>query len=105
MGEGEESLLELIEANGENLDKIKGLIYRDCKKIIFNGLRTKLLDLDKLPFPAYEKLKGWSESYKLPVFNYPKAPNATANATRGVSISICLLRPVGLRENLQVSFG
>jgi radical SAM superfamily enzyme YgiQ (UPF0313 family) len=41
------------------------------------------MDLDNLPFPAYGKLKGFPTSYKLPLFNYPKAPNATVVSSRG----------------------
>jgi len=82
MGEGEETLFELIE--GRELSAIEGLIYRsDGNKIESNGCRKKLLDMDSLPFPAYEKLKGFPHSYQLPIFNYPFAPNTTVITSRG----------------------
>jgi radical SAM superfamily enzyme YgiQ (UPF0313 family) len=46
-----------------------------------------MLDLESLPFPAYEKLKGYPEAYKLPIFNYPKAPNSSCISSRGCPYS------------------
>jgi radical SAM superfamily enzyme YgiQ (UPF0313 family) len=82
-GEGEETLFELISSNGEQPDQIEGLVYRDATGPVFTGYRKKLLDLDSLPFPAYEKLAGYPELYKLPIFNYPKAPNTSCISSRG----------------------
>lgn len=83
VGEGEQTLLELMESHEEGLRSIEGLIVRDNGEVIFNGFRRKLLDLDTLPFPAYEKLEGFPNSYKLPLFSYPKAPNSTVITSRG----------------------
>ncbi len=83
VGEGENTLAELVERDGEGPNEIKGLIYRDGEDVIFTGFRERQLDLDTLPFPAYHKLDGFPTSYKLPIFNYPKAPNATALSSRG----------------------
>ena len=82
-GEGEETLHELIVSNGENLDQIEGLVYRNATEPVFTGYRKNLLDLDSLPFPAYEKLAGYPERYMLPIFNYPKAPNTSCISSRG----------------------
>ena len=56
--EGEETIVELIDAikNNGNLKKIKGLCYRDGKKIITNAARGYIRDLDSLPMPAYDLL-------------------------------------------------
>ncbi len=81
-GEGEQAFLELIENEGGDLQQIGGLIYRSGD-VHFAGARTRLLDLDSLPFPAYEKLPGYPDSYLLPIFNYPKAPNTTIITSRG----------------------
>ena len=83
VGEGEETLLELIEAEGANLRDIKGLIFRAQGEVVVNGRRTKLLDMDSLPLPAYEKLQGFPEAYRLPIFSYPKAPSTTVITSRG----------------------
>ena len=83
VGEGEETLKELIKAGGADLSGIEGLIHRQDGRVIFNGQRKKLLDLDTLPFPAYEKLEGYPDAYKLPIFNYPKAPNTSCISSRG----------------------
>lgn len=82
-GEGEETLLELITARGENPEQISGLVYRDGSQVLFTGYRKKLLDLDSLPFPAYEKLAGYPERYSLPIFNYPRVPNTSCISSRG----------------------
>ena len=83
VGEGEETLRELLEADDTDERTIEGLIFRDRGEVVFNGFRTKLLDMDTLPFPAYEKLLGFPESYCLPIFSYPKAPNTTVITSRG----------------------
>lgn len=82
-GEGEETLFELVTGNGENPEHIAGLVYRDGDTPVFSGYRKNLLDLDSLPFPAYEKLAGYPERYTLPIFNYPKAPNTSCISSRG----------------------
>lgn len=85
VGEGEITLLELMEWEGEGPYTIPGLMYRWDGQTVFTGFRKKeeLLELDDLPFPAYDKLRGYPEAYKLPLFNYPKAPNTTVVSSRG----------------------
>lgn len=83
VGEGEETLLELVQAGGEAPSDIQGLIYRDGDgEPRFTGYRDGL-ELDSLPFPAYEKLAGYPGDYQLPIFNYPKAPNTSCTSSRG----------------------
>ncbi len=81
VGEGELALQELMD--GKNLAEIGGLIYRENEKVIFKDFRKDQAVMDDLPFPAYEKLKGYPESYQLPIFSYPKAPNTTIITSRG----------------------
>ena len=83
VGEGEETMRELVESGGEGVAAIEGLVFRDDGRVRFTGFRKKLLDLDSLPFPAYEKLAGFPEAYKLPIFNYPKTPNTSCISSRG----------------------
>ena len=53
--EGEHTLLEFCQ--GKPIDKIIGLMYRKDGKIIYNGDRELLNDLDSLPFPKYGKFE------------------------------------------------
>jgi radical SAM superfamily enzyme YgiQ (UPF0313 family) len=85
IGEGEECVKALITAGTDSkaLSEIPGLVYRDNSDISFTGIRKKGIDLDSLPFPAYEKLDGYPNAYKLPIFNYPRTPNTCCNSSRG----------------------
>lgn len=55
VGEGEETLVELIEhlESGKDLKDVQGLIYRDNGEIKVNTPRKWISDLNKLPFPDY----------------------------------------------------
>jgi len=83
-GEGEVTLTELIKSAGESPGSIQGIVYRDRGSgVCITGYRPNITDLDTLPFPAYEKLKGYPEAYSLPIFNYPRTPNASCISSRG----------------------
>ena len=85
VGEGEETLANLMRNGGEAPGEVKGLIYRESKDgaVCFTGRPDKGLELDTLPFPAYEKLLGFPKSYLLPIFNYPTVPNTSCISSRG----------------------
>ena len=89
IGEGEETLGELIESGGENPSTIQGIIFREGTEgtARFTGYRDRAIELDTLPFPAYEKLDGFPDSYKLPIFNYPRVPNTSCISSRGCPYS------------------
>jgi anaerobic magnesium-protoporphyrin IX monomethyl ester cyclase len=88
IGEGEQTISELIKSQGRDVEKIEGIIYRAPDgSVIFNGYRKTRLVLDDLPFPAYEKLVGYPEAYKLPIFNYPTSPNSSCISSRGCPYS------------------
>ncbi|MDD5722851.1 MAG: radical SAM protein [Syntrophales bacterium] len=80
-GEGEVTLSEL--ASGKEPATIEGLIRRNGDEVIVNPPRRTLLDMDLLPFPDYEGLKGFPEGYTLPLFSYIRTPGATMNTSRG----------------------
>lgn len=80
-GEGELTAAEL--ASGFDPAQIKGIIWRKETKVIENEPRTKISDLDSLPFPAYEKLAGFPHDYHLPLFSYINTPGATMITSRG----------------------
>jgi radical SAM superfamily enzyme YgiQ (UPF0313 family) len=84
VGEGEETFAELAAGGWENPESVQGLIWRDAEgNPQFTGRRETLLELDQLPFPAYEKLDGYPSAYTLPIFNYPRAPNSSCVSSRG----------------------
>jgi anaerobic magnesium-protoporphyrin IX monomethyl ester cyclase len=83
VGEGEETLPELIRAGGEGAESIPGLVCRAGGEAVFTGYRSQGVELDSLPFPAYEKLAGYPETYRLPIFNYPRTPNTSCISSRG----------------------
>ena len=81
IGEGEGAMLDL--ANGKPLADIANLVYRDGDRILSNQRRTRIENLDELPFPAYEKLPGFPAQYHLPLFSYEKRHGATMITSRG----------------------
>ena len=88
IGEGEQTMVELAGLAGEQPREVGGVVWRDDDgTIVNNGYRGDALILDELPFPAYEKLTGYPDAYKLPIFNYPKAPNSSCISSRGCPYS------------------
>jgi anaerobic magnesium-protoporphyrin IX monomethyl ester cyclase len=83
IGEGEQTMAELMTMGHDDPASVKGIIYRDGSDICNTGFRDQALVLDDLPFPAYEKLKGFPHSYMLPIFNYPHTPNTSCISSRG----------------------
>jgi len=55
VGEGEETLCELVDAldAGDDLHGVAGLAFRADDDVIFTGSRSLIEDLDSLPFPDY----------------------------------------------------
>lgn len=87
IGEGEESMYQLMQAGLDDPSSVEGIIYREGSEHVFTGYRQKPLVLDELPFPAYEKLAGYPHSYMLPIFNYPRTPNSSCISSRGCPYS------------------
>lgn len=58
LGEGEETLLELLKAieNGSSYEKIDGIVFRDGNRIKSNPRRSRRTDLDNIPPPAWHKI-------------------------------------------------
>jgi radical SAM superfamily enzyme YgiQ (UPF0313 family) len=58
VGEGEVTFVELMERlrSKQDLDGVKGLIFRDGGRVKSNSSRDPFMALDGLPFPAREKL-------------------------------------------------
>lgn len=59
MGEGEYIMLEIcnhIARGDKDFGKIKGVVYKEGNKIIKTGFNPGMVELDKIPFPAYHLL-------------------------------------------------
>lgn len=56
VGEGEYTLAEVAERieNERTLEGVRGLIWKENGRIVDNGPREPIMDLDSLPFPAYD---------------------------------------------------
>jgi len=68
VGEGEETLRQLLLGTYDALEEIEGLTFRqENGTVVFTGYRENLLDLDSLPFPAY---KTYRLPRRLPAANF-----------------------------------
>lgn len=81
MGEGEKTMADL--AAGKPPADIPGICRRDNGTVVANIPREPIMELDSLPFPAYEKLSGFPKRYRLPLFSYVQVPGATMVTSRG----------------------
>lgn len=82
IGEGEETLLDIIQNNGASR-VIPGIIFRDGEKIIKTPYREYIKNLDILPFPAYNLLDKFPDYYKPTPNNYLKLPIIPIVTSRG----------------------
>ncbi len=80
-GEGELTMGEL--AADVDPAAISGLVRRQAGVATANEPRKHIAHLDDLPFPAYEKLRGFPRDYHLPLFSYTQTPGATMITSRG----------------------
>ncbi|HIJ94839.1 MAG TPA: radical SAM protein [Desulfuromonadales bacterium] len=83
IGEGEQTMLELAQSGGQNVEQIPGIAYRKNGSGTLTATRELIADLDELPFPAYHLLPGFPQRYTLPLFSFPTAPNTSIISSRG----------------------
>ncbi len=90
MGEGEETLLDLVQHlddHSMDMSDIDGLARKsEDHEIIVNRPRKRIEDLDALPFPAVHLLPPLS-LYKLYLLHYKKLPYMTVMTSRGCPYS------------------
>ncbi len=90
IGEGEETLLELVrslENGATGLEFIDGLAFKDNSGIIrINKPRRLIENLDSIPFPAIDLLPDLRK-YKLYLLHFKKLPYITVFTTRGCPFS------------------
>ena len=76
MGEGEQTLVELIKAIEENgpINRVNGIAFRSGDEILFTPRRTPIKDLDAIPFPARHLLEPNMTLYRgnEPLFSKPE---------------------------------
>jgi anaerobic magnesium-protoporphyrin IX monomethyl ester cyclase len=82
-GEGEYAFSDLVDQ--KEVSQIPGLVYRDGDKSVSAPMQSpsNLCKMDDLPFPAYDLIDGFPKKYAMPLFSYPKHPNASIVSSRG----------------------
>lgn len=82
--EGEETFLELLEnlSNRKSVKQIKGIAFREKRKLIVNPYRDYIKNLDTLPFPAYDLISDIN-LYTPPPSNYKAVPVINVISSRG----------------------
>ncbi len=56
IGEGDETIIEVLRASGAELDKVPGIAFRRSGRVLLSPERRPIRDLGKLPNPAYHLL-------------------------------------------------
>ncbi|MHC4124381.1 MAG: B12-binding domain-containing radical SAM protein [Planctomycetota bacterium] len=108
IGEGEETFIELVRVlqNGEKLDKVMGLAFKDNGNVVINSGRELIKDLDILPFPAKDLLP--LERYYLPPTKRIRSERATNMVTsRGCpfACTFCMARVIWGKQTRLRSIG
>jgi radical SAM superfamily enzyme YgiQ (UPF0313 family) len=87
IGEGEYALLELLSALEEKRDfgGVGNLALRDHDQILVTGRRPRIVDLDRLPMPAYDLLPELQSYYRVPLQNTQSFPTVSLTTARGCS--------------------
>ena len=90
IGEGEYIMKDIVEhyENNKSLSDINGIIYRDIEnKFITNPPSTDIIDVEKLPFPAYHHFP--MNLYAPEPFDNKILPSTSYITSRGCSYSKC----------------
>lgn len=80
-GEGEIAFRAL--ADGKEPSALNNIYYRNGADVLHGTGVPQNVELDSLPFPAYDLLDGFPSSYLMPLFGYPKHPGANIISSRG----------------------
>jgi len=85
VNEGESVLVNLLEAlrKGVSLKSVNGILFRENHAVVTTPRAPIIDDLDNLPIPAWDLLKGFPDEFKPAIFDYPSGPVATIAASRG----------------------
>ncbi len=85
IGEGEETILELLAAFDQNkpLSTVRGIIYKDGPNIVKTDRRPFIKNLDVLPLPAWDLLHDMTNFYRPSAPSYVRLPATTIVTSRG----------------------
>lgn len=85
IGEGDVTILELIEAcdNNHDLSAVKGLIFRRNGEPVITAPREPFMDLDSLPMPAWDLFPNIAEYYYPPAHTVKRLPATVLITSRG----------------------
>ena len=90
IGEGEISFFELLERlrYGRAIEGCPGLVHRTpAGEIVANPRPPYLTDLDALPLPAWDLVRGFPHDFRPSLFSYRRSPVATLVTSRGCPFS------------------
>ncbi|NIM45699.1 MAG: radical SAM protein [Nitrososphaeria archaeon] len=84
-GEGEQTLVELVQALSERrpFSKVNGISFRHGEEILHNASRPLIEDLNSLPFPAYHLVEDVIHKYHFTMMAGPKTQYALIEGSRG----------------------
>ncbi|MCX6707673.1 MAG: radical SAM protein [Candidatus Woesearchaeota archaeon] len=85
LGEADITITELLESldNKKDLSSVKGLMYRQGKKLVKTEPRGFVEDLDTLPMPAYDLLPDITKYYMPPANSLYRLPSISIITSRG----------------------
>jgi radical SAM superfamily enzyme YgiQ (UPF0313 family) len=85
IGEGEATLIELLEAieQGQNAEEVHGIAFRKNGQIKYTPSRSYIGDLDAIPLPAYDLLDMGLYSKSITASPIGRRRNMTIMTTRG----------------------
>jgi len=85
IGEGEETLVELLNAleNNGNLKQVSGLVINGENSPKITASRCRIKNLDTLPIPAWDLLTDFPQRYKPPLHRFEHLPAANIVTARG----------------------
>jgi anaerobic magnesium-protoporphyrin IX monomethyl ester cyclase len=87
VGEGEETLLELVDHPEMDYRQIEGIVFREQGRPVQTERRAPIRDLDQLPFPSLDLLEGFPHLYQPTPNNYQKKPVVSLVTSRGCPFS------------------
>jgi len=85
VGEGETTIVELVNTLTANKipSNIDGVAFLENGKVRFNSPRSPIMNLDSLPFPAWELLDDFPSKYYPALFKYKRLPSTHIISSRG----------------------
>ena len=85
VGESEDTLPEFLEAFEKkgDLSKVKGIVIRNSGKPVYTGPRQIIMDMDRIPMPAWDALPDIRSHYRPALINYKRQPVTSLVTSRG----------------------